>query len=160
MKVCVLSRSFLFHLDLKAGLLWCVCACARRALSVLFRPVTAASSTVCFTLSTPSCLSTKEVQGLTLRPSGLCLGPCNQKRGQGQWLSGAATSEYCPKISHAATVLCCSILTFPLVAPLHSTNCSIPFSPTYLWSTQLCSQCPAPIFFLLFKHPHDPVSGP
>lgn len=72
---------------------WRLCVWRQRTEPVLFRPVTAANLTDSCALSTsPSpFLSTEELQGVTLRPSGLRLGhgPHNQTR------AGAVTVWLC-----------------------------------------------------------------
>lgn len=166
---CVPISYFLFCLDLKcAPALMYMCVRRERTDPFSFRPLTAAFLTHSRALSTsPSLfLSAEEVRAATLRPSGprLGRGPCNQTR------AGAVTVWRCDpavlskNISPLAMGLHCSVLTFLPVTPLvpHPTDCSIPFSPTCVWSRQLCCQCPACFFSLSFfkLNPDDPVSGP
>lgn len=130
----------------------CVCAAA-----LLFRPVTTASWTVS---SSPS--DSRRGAGSDLQALWPLPWPLQPKESIGQWVSGAVTLVYCPKISPPATGLRRFILTFLLVPPL--------IHPIALSPPPVCGLCSfadhvqphLPLIFLFFSKQNsvDPVSGP
>ena len=85
-------------------------------MSNLFRPVTTAHRTVSCVFPTAacsiSCMSAEEVQGLTLKPSGLRLGPCNRSRARAVTVWHHDSGILSKILFPPATWLCCFVPTF------------------------------------------------
>lgn len=149
---------------------WRLCVWRQRTEPVLFRPVTAANLTDSCALSTsPSpFLSTEELQGVTLRPSGLRLGhgPHNQTR------AGAVTVWLCDPAApskNTPTPPCNGTALFsPDLSTRHSPHphphwLLHPFLPLPVCGPGSFAARVQPGFFLSFffeLNPDDPVSGP